>query len=93
MAPRSPAWKTVEAGRVIGVQFGDKKARCKVIWVVDAGQAQKIEAGVNMLEGQPCPWEKEMAAAPAGCRTGSSDLAPSDDKQRDKFPAKSSLPH
>ena len=50
----------LKPGDVIGVQFGDKKARCKVIWVVDAGQAQKISVGVNLIEGQPCPWEKEM---------------------------------
>ena len=52
--------KQLKPGDVIGVQFGDKKARCKVIWVVDAGTAQKIEVGVKMLEGQPCPWQKEM---------------------------------
>jgi hypothetical protein len=50
----------LKPGDVIGVQVGDKKARCKVIWVVDPGQAQKISVGVNLVEGQPCPWEKEM---------------------------------
>ena len=50
----------LKPGEVIGVQFSDKKARCKVIWVVDAGQSQKVEVGVSLLEGQPCPWEKEM---------------------------------
>lgn len=52
----------LKPGDIIGVQVGDKKARCKVIWVVDAGQAQKIEVGVNLVEGQVCPWEKEMQA-------------------------------
>jgi PilZ domain-containing protein len=52
--------KPVRPGDVIGVQFGDKKARCKVIWVVDAGPVQKIKVGVNMLEGQGCPWQKEL---------------------------------
>jgi len=50
----------LKPGDVIAVQVGDKKARCKVIWVVDALQTQKIEVGVNLIEGQPCPWEKEM---------------------------------
>jgi hypothetical protein len=50
----------LKPGDVIGVQVGDNKARCKVIWVVDAGQAQKAEVGVKMVEGQPCPWEKEI---------------------------------
>ena len=56
----------LKPGDVIGVQLGDKKARCKVIWVVDAGQAQKISVGVNLVEGQPCPWEKEMEQTAAG---------------------------
>ena len=50
----------LKAGDVIAVQVGDIKARCKVIWVVDAGPAQRIEIGVNLIEGQPCPWEKEL---------------------------------
>jgi hypothetical protein len=52
--------KQLKPGDVVGVQFGEQKARCKVIWIVDAGPVQKIEAGVKMVEGQPCPWQKEM---------------------------------
>src|SRR4029077_9356669 len=37
----------LKPGDVIGVQACDKKSRCKVILVVDAGQAQKISVGVN----------------------------------------------
>lgn len=68
-------------GDTIGVQVGDKKARCKVVWVVDAGQTQKVEVGVNLIEGQACPWEKEMqpeAAEPA------SRVAPSQGDKGDK---------
>ena len=64
----------LKPGDVIGVQVGDKKARCKVIWVVDAGAVQKIAVGVNLVEGQPCPWEKEMQQTP-GRRAGSSSRA------------------
>ena len=46
-------------GDIIGLQFGDRKARCKVVWAVD-GRARKIEAGVKILQGQPCPWQREM---------------------------------
>src|SRR5207248_2268198 len=48
----------LSVGDVIGVQLGDKKARVKVMWVIDAGQTQKSDAGVEMLEGQPCPWQQ-----------------------------------
>ena len=51
----------LKPGDVVAVQVGDKKARCKVVWVVEAGQAQRIEVGVNLIEGQPCPWEKRCS--------------------------------
>jgi PilZ domain len=53
----------LKPGDIIGVQVGDRKARCKVVWVVDAGDAQKIEAGVKMVEGQQSPWQAEMQPA------------------------------
>lgn len=46
---------------VIGVQHGEKKARFKVVWVVDGGQARKIEAGVQLLPNQRSPWQ-DLAA-------------------------------
>jgi hypothetical protein len=48
-------------GDVIGVQLGDKKARVRVVWVIDAGALQKVQAGVRVLEGQQCPWEQELS--------------------------------
>lgn len=69
----------LKPGDVIGVQLGEKKARCKVIWVVDAGQAQKISVGVNLVEGQSCPWEKEMGqSSDPAMRTAPADTGPSD---------------
>src|SRR6478672_99685 len=71
----------LKPGDVIGVQVGDTKARCKVIWVVDAGQAQKIAVGVSLIEGQPCPWEKELQQAqPVG--GAATRIAPSSENKR-----------
>ena len=53
--------KQLKPGEVVGVQFGDQKTRCKVIWVVDAGPSED-RSRIKMVEGQPCPWQKEMAA-------------------------------
>src|SRR5712692_3007959 len=50
----------LKTGDVIGAQLGDKKARFRVVWVIDAGHLQKIQAGVQMVEGQQCPWEHEL---------------------------------
>jgi PilZ domain len=47
-------------GDVIGVQLGDRKARCRVIWVTSP--AVPIQVGVEIVAGQPCPWERQRAA-------------------------------
>jgi hypothetical protein len=46
----------LKVGDVIGVQYEGKKARCKVIWVVDAGGLKKIQVGVQLVVDQECPW-------------------------------------
>ncbi len=47
-------------GDVIGVQLDDRKARCRVIWFT--GPALPIDVGVEIMAGQPCPWERQRAA-------------------------------
>ncbi len=66
----------LKPGDVIGVQVGDKKARCKVVWVIDAGQLQKIQAGVQMVEGQPCPWQQQIAHAEQPATAPATTAAP-----------------
>jgi hypothetical protein len=46
----------LNVGDIIGVQYEAKKARCKVIWVVDAGGLKKIQIGVQLIAEQECPW-------------------------------------
>src|SRR5512140_107370 len=55
----------LKVGDVIGVQYEGKKARCKVIWVVDAGALKKMQVGVQLVQDQECPW---MAALPVGMK-------------------------
>jgi hypothetical protein len=81
------------AGDTIGVQLGAVKARFRVIWVIDAGHLQKIQAGVQMLAGQPCPWKDELSktAEPAAAATEAPTKADSRNKRkfvrhRIKFP-------
>jgi hypothetical protein len=50
----------LKTGDIIGIKHGEKKARFKVAWVTDGGSLRKIEAGVQIVEGQESPW-KEMA--------------------------------
>jgi hypothetical protein len=60
----------LKVGDVIGVQYQGKKARCKVIWIVDAGGLKKIKAGIQLVADQECPWTamlpaEVVASAPA----------------------------
>jgi hypothetical protein len=57
----------LKVGDVIGVQYEGKKARCKVVWVVDAGSLKKTQVGVQLVADQECPW---LATLP---KDGSSD--------------------
>ena len=50
----------LKVGDVIGVQYGDRKSRCRVIWVMDGGPLQKIQAGVQIVADQDCPWKSEL---------------------------------
>jgi len=50
----------LKVGDVIGVQYGDRKSRCRVIWVMDGGPVQKVQAGVQIVADQDCPWKSEL---------------------------------
>jgi hypothetical protein len=50
----------LKVGDVIGVQYENRKARCKVIWVTDAGGLKKIQVGVQLVVDQECPWISQL---------------------------------
>jgi PilZ domain len=50
----------LKIGDVIGVQFQGKKARCKVIWMVDAGGLKKTQVGIQLVVDQECPWTSQL---------------------------------
>ncbi len=54
----------LNVGDVIGVQLGDKKARCRVTQLSTIGVPVKIRADVELVEGQQCPWKEQVAHAP-----------------------------
>jgi hypothetical protein len=51
----------LKVGDIIGVQLEQKKARFRVVWVVDAGGIEKNQVGLQMQDGQECPWKEELA--------------------------------
>jgi hypothetical protein len=50
----------LKVGDVIGVQYENRKARCKVIWVADAGSLKKTQTGVQLVADQECPWLAQL---------------------------------
>lgn len=46
----------LKTGDIIGVQVGQKKTRCKVVWARNTQATQKIQAGVQLLNKLECPW-------------------------------------
>jgi hypothetical protein len=52
----------LKVGDVIGVQYENKKARCKVIWVMEAGGLKKTQVGVQLVADQECPWVSQLPA-------------------------------
>ena len=50
----------LKVGDVVGVQYETKKARCKVIWVTDAGGLKKTQVGVQLVVDQECPWITQL---------------------------------
>ncbi len=68
----------LSVGDVIGVQLGDKKARCKVMQAVDAGLPLKFKIDIELVEGQQCPW-KDKIVPPS---EGSPKVSPHANKRR-----------
>jgi hypothetical protein len=64
---------SLKIGDVIGIQYGDKKARFEVIWVKPALVPERNNVGVMILPKQTVPWEEvtagnkpELVKAPRG---------------------------
>lgn len=50
----------LKVGDIIGVQFENRKARCKVVWVADGGGLKKLQVGVQLVADQECPWISQL---------------------------------
>jgi hypothetical protein len=65
--------RELKVGDVIGVQYETKKARCKVVWVMEAGSLKKVQIGVQLVADQECPWLSQL---PAEARSNLPNFAP-----------------
>ena len=46
----------LKCGDVIGILYGKKKARYRVVWVRYDEMGDKMQAAVHRLESDACPW-------------------------------------
>ena len=50
----------LKVGDVIGVQCGEKKTRCTVIWAMNTGPVKKNQVGIKLVAEQECPWKNYL---------------------------------
>jgi hypothetical protein len=50
----------LKVGDIIGVQCEERKSRCQVIWVMNAGSVKKNQVGVKLVAEQECPWKNYL---------------------------------
>lgn len=55
--------RDLKIGDTIGVQSGEKKARCKVVWSTNTRSTEKIKVGVQLLNEKECPWSALLPQA------------------------------
>ena len=53
----------LRSGDVIGILYGKKKARYRVVWVRYDGGGEKMQVAVHRLEADECPW-RELLSEP-----------------------------
>jgi hypothetical protein len=53
--------RDLKIGDTIGVQRGQQKARCKVVWTRNTMSVEGIRVGVQLLSKQDCPWTSLLA--------------------------------
>lgn len=46
----------LKSGDVIGILFGKKKARYRVVWIRYDASGEKMQVAVHRLEADACPW-------------------------------------
>jgi PilZ domain len=59
---------SLKIGEVIGIQYGDKKARFEIKWVKPGFLPNTVEAGLFLLSGQTVPWSEETSESQKGPR-------------------------
>ena len=52
--------REVRSGDLIWIEYQDRKARFRIVWVRDSESEQKTQAAVHKLEKEECPWKRVL---------------------------------
>ena len=66
----------LRSGDVIGVLYGKKKARYRVVWVRYDGGGEKMQAAVHRMSADECPWRELLNEAEGAGQPQSSAQLP-----------------
>jgi hypothetical protein len=47
----------MRAGDLIAIEYQDRKARFRIVWVRDSESQQKTQAAVQKIENEEYPWK------------------------------------
>jgi hypothetical protein len=64
----------LRSGDVIGILYGGKKARYRVVWVRHSGTGDEVQAAVHRFAPDECPWKELLTerSAEVGSRVSAS---------------------
>lgn len=57
----------LRSGDVVGILYGNRRARYKVVWVRYDGAGDKMQVAVHLLDADACPW-RELLREPGSGR-------------------------
>ena len=68
----------LRSGDVVGILYGKRKARYRVVWIrYDAG-GEKMQAAVHRMQGDECPWRELLSETASTEPSGQSLERPGD---------------
>ena len=56
----------LSSGDVVGILYSGRKARYRVVWVRHSGTSHKIQAAVQRIAPDECPWKDLLRQEEAG---------------------------
>ena len=57
--------RQVRVGDLVWVEYKERKARFRIVWIRDSESGRKTQAAVQKLENEECPWTELKKPPPA----------------------------